>query len=89
LPRDPGYSDIANDQLDEILGLGDHDLYNALIDACDLVFGNPGIARAYSSAVMDEDGDIVFRYPVPGRFPYKVFWSIDGPTIEAVFPYRT
>jgi len=38
---------------------------------------------------MDEDGDIVFRYPVPGRFPYKVFWSIDGPTIEAVFPYRT
>jgi hypothetical protein len=39
-----------------------------------------------SAAVQTADG-IVFRLAVPGRHPYKVFWSSDGPRIEAIFPY--
>lgn len=86
---EPGYSVLANEQLDEILTSGNNDLYNDLIDACEGVLDNPGAARLHSSAVKVEDGSIVFRYPVPSQAPYKVFWSSDGPTIDAVFPYRT
>jgi hypothetical protein len=89
LVLEPGYSVVANEQLDEILDAGDNDLYNNLIDACEGILDRPGAARVHSSAVKMEDGSIVFRYPVPDRAPYKVFWSSDGPTIEAVFPYRT
>jgi hypothetical protein len=30
---------------------------------------------------------VVLRLPVPGRRPYKVFWTSAGPRIEAVFPH--
>jgi hypothetical protein len=28
-----------------------------------------------------------FRLPVAGHPPYKVFWSSEGPRVEAVFPH--
>ena len=86
---EPGYSVLAIEQLDAILALGDNDLYNDLVDACEGILDQPGAARVHSSAVKLDAGSIVFRYPVPRRAPYKIFWSNDGPTIEAVFPYRT
>lgn len=79
------YSAIADHQLDE-LQASDPDLYNDVLIVCELVFTNPGLARSMSSAVQTRDG-IVLRLAVPGRFPYKVFWTADGPRIEAVFPH--
>jgi hypothetical protein len=39
-----------------------------------------------STAVQTRDG-IVFRLPVPGHAPLKVFWTPAGPRVEAVFPH--
>lgn len=79
------YSQIADRQLDE-LQAAEPELYNDILTICELVFEQPGRARAMSSAVLTPDG-IVLRLAVPGRFPYKVFWTADGPRIEAVFPH--
>ncbi len=87
MSADPGYSEVANAQLDEIENGGDPDLYDALMDVCEFVLADPGAAQARSSALTTAGG-IRFRLAVPGRHPYKVFWSSDGPRIEAVFPYR-
>ena len=57
-----------------------------MLDACELIFRIPGQARALSTAITTKDG-IVMRLPVAGHPPYKVFWSTDGPRIEAVFPH--
>jgi len=81
-----GYSEIANVQLDEIEHGDDPDLYDALLDVCEFVLANPGRAQSRSSALTTTEG-IRFRLAVPGHHPYKVFWSSDGPRIEAVFPY--
>ncbi len=81
-----GYSEVANAQLDEIENGSDPDLYNALMDVCEFVLANPRQAQSRSSALTTSDG-IRFRLAVPGRHPYKVFWSSEGPRIEAVFPY--
>jgi hypothetical protein len=82
-----GYSEIANAQLDEIGNGESIDLYDALLDVCEFVLANPGQAQSRSSALMTAEG-IRFRMAVPGHHPYKVFWSSDGPRIEAVFPYH-
>ncbi|MFI5035869.1 MAG: hypothetical protein ACHQFZ_06655 [Acidimicrobiales bacterium] len=82
----PGYSEVANSQLDEIENGGDADLYDAILDVCEFVLAEPGKAQARSSALTTAEG-IRFRFAVPGHYPYKVFWSSDGPRIEAVFPY--
>lgn len=82
-----GYSEIANAQLDHIENGDDLDLYDALLDVCEFVLANPGQARSRSSALTTAEG-IRFRLAVPGHHPYKVFWSSDGPRIEAVFPYH-
>ena len=81
-----GYSEISNAQLNEIENGDDLDLYDALLDVCEFVFANPGQAQSCSSALTTAEG-IRFRLAVPGHHPYKVFWSSDGPRIEAVFPY--
>jgi hypothetical protein len=80
-----GYSEIANAQLDEIEN--ENDLYDALLDVCEFVLAHPGQAQSRSSALTTAEG-IRFRLAVPGHHPYKVFWSSDGPRIEAVFPYH-
>ena len=82
-----GYSEVANAQLDEIENGGDPDPYDALLDVCEFVHAHPGQAQSRSSALTTSEG-VRFRLAVPGHHPYKVFWSSDGPRIEAVFPYH-
>jgi hypothetical protein len=79
------YSLVADSQLDE-LQASDPDLYNDILTICELVFDRPARAQAMSTTVQTADG-IVLRLAVPGRFPYKVIWTTDGPRIEAVFPH--
>lgn len=80
------YSPDADAQLDELEKGADMNLYNAVLQAIDLVFEHPREARRRSSAVTSDDG-IVYRLPVVGHRPYKVFWTSAGPSIEAVFPH--
>ena len=83
---DDSYSRIADEQLDELEAGDDVDLYNAVLDACELIFRLPETAQARSTAVTTAEG-IRFRLPVVGHPPYKVFWTNDGPRVEAVFPH--
>lgn len=85
---DGGYSAVADEQLDALEDGPDQDLYNATLDACELVFKAPAHAQAKSSAIRTAEG-IRFRLPVVGHEPYKVFRSNtdDAPRIEAVFPH--
>lgn len=86
MTEDDGYSQVADQQLDALEQGPDVDLYNAVLDACELIFRLPAQAQARSTAVSTKDG-VVLRLPVAGHPPYKVFWSSDGPRIEAVFPH--
>jgi hypothetical protein len=80
------YSQVANKQLDSLEAGSDVDLYNAVLDACELILRLPAQAQARSTAIATAEG-IRLRLPVAGRPPYKVFWSSDGPPTEAVFPH--
>lgn len=80
------YSAVADAQLDALESGPDADLYNAILDACDLIFRLPAQAQARSTAVLTKDG-VLMRLPVAGHPPYKVFWTTAGPRIEAVFPH--
>jgi hypothetical protein len=80
-----GYSEIANAQLDEIEA-SDAELYNDICVLCEFILDQPAKAQSLSSGLTTKDG-IRFRLAVPGRHPYKVFWTSNGPRIEAVFPY--
>lgn len=80
------YSAIADAQLDALQAGPDADLYNAVLDACELIFRLPGQAQSLSTAVRTNDG-IRPRLPVAGHAPYKIFWSSERPRIEAVFPH--
>lgn len=82
---DGSYSAVADSQLDE-LQASDPALYNDILTVCELVFADPSRAQSMSSAVQTADG-IVLRLAVPGRAPYKVFWTTAGPRVEAVFPH--
>ena len=82
---EPCYSQVADEHLDEIERSGNIQLYNDIVTVCEFILDNPDSAQSRSSAITTEQG-IRFRYAVPGRSPYKVFWSSDGPRIEAVFP---
>ena len=79
------YSEVADAQLDALEAGADADLYNAVLDACELVLSYPSAAQARSTAVRTKDG-VVLRLPVAGHPPYKVFWTTEGPRVEAVFP---
>jgi hypothetical protein len=81
------YSEVADEQLTGLEAGPDADLYNAVLNACELIFRLPERAQSLSSAITTVQG-IRFRMPVAGHWPYKVFWSSEGPRIEAVFPYR-
>ncbi len=80
------YSEVANGQLDALEQGPDAELYNAVLDTIELIFQVPGQARALSTAIITTDG-IRMRLPVIGHPPFKVFWSTDGPRIEAIFPH--
>jgi hypothetical protein len=83
---DGSYSAVADDQMDALEGGDDIDLYNAVLDACELVFRAPARAQAMSTVITTREG-IRLRLPVPGHPPYKVFWSSEGPRIEALVPH--
>ena len=80
------YSQVADEQLDALEAGPDVELYNAILDVIDAIFAAPGDAQARSSAINTIEG-VRFRLVVPGHFPYKVFWSSEGPRIEAVFAH--
>ena len=77
------YSRAADEQLDALEQ--DAALYGAVLGACHLVFEQPAQALALSTVITIEHG-LILVLPVAGHPPYKVFWSSDGPRIEAVFP---
>jgi len=79
------FSQIADQQLDNLEKL-DPTLYNDVLTVCETIFLTPGRAQSMSAALQTEHG-IIFRLAVPGRHPYKVFWTSSGPRIEAVFPF--
>jgi hypothetical protein len=83
------YSELAAQQLDALERSADDDFWDAILDACDLALNHPSEAQKHSSAVVREDGHVVFRLAVTGHPPYKVFWSVTAgtPRIEAVFPH--
>ena len=81
------YSAVADEQLDE-LETTQPALYDDILTICEQIFVDPARARSMSAAITIERG-IVLRLAVPGRAPYKVFWTTEGPRIEAVFPYPT
>lgn len=83
------YSEVAAQQLDELESSAPDDLWNAVLDACELALNHPAEAQKHSSAVVREDGTMVFRLAVTGHPPYKVFWSLNAGVsrVEAVFPH--
>jgi hypothetical protein len=84
-----GYSEVAAAQLDELEATAEDAFLDATLDACDLALNFPAEAQKRSTAVVTEGGAVVFRLPVVGFPPYKVFWSQagDSPRIEAIFPH--
>lgn len=80
------YSQLADEQLDLLEAGPDADLYNAVLDACELIFRLPAQARARSTGITTTEG-IRFRLPVAGHPPFKVFWSSERPRIEAAIPH--
>lgn len=85
-PAGHGYSLVADEQLDEIEAAAP-DLYNDIVEICEEILDHPEAHRAGATAITTRDG-VRMRTAVPGRPPYKIFWSAGGPRIEAVFPYR-
>ena len=80
------YSEVADEQLDALEAGSNADLYNSALVACELIFSDPDRARALSTAITTREG-ILLRLPVVGHPPYKVFWSSDGPRVEAVLAH--
>lgn len=83
------YSEVAAAQLDELEKVADDDFWDAIVDALELALRFPAEAQKHSSAIATVEGGVVFRLPVAGFPPYKVFWSLDdgAARIEAVFPH--
>jgi hypothetical protein len=83
---EPCYSQVADQQLNELERSGKIQLYQDVVTVGAFILDNPESAQSRSSAITTEQG-IRFRYAVPGHPLFKVFWSSDGPRIEAVFPH--
>jgi hypothetical protein len=83
--RRDAYSKVADEQLEELYST-DPDTFNDVLTLCELIFTDPGRAQSLSSAIQTREG-IAFRLPVPGHAPLKVFWTSEGPRIEAIFPH--
>lgn len=86
MSADGAYSEVADRQLDALESGPETDLYNAVLDACELIFRLPDQAQARSTAITTAEGTRL-RLPAAGHPPYKVFWSSEGPRVEVVFPH--
>ena len=86
---DEAYSEVADAQLDA-LELADPATYRDVLTVCGMIFDVPDRARSMSSAITTDRG-IVLRLAVPGRAPWKVFWTTEGadggPRVEAVLEH--
>jgi hypothetical protein len=82
---EPCYSQVADQQLNELERSGNIQLYRDVVTVCAFILDNPESAQSRLSAITTEQGNR-FRYAVPGHPPYEVFCSSDGPRIEAVVP---
>lgn len=85
------YSEIADEQLDLLERGPDIQLYNDMLAVCERILDDPQDVRKFSTVIQTKEGNR-FRTSVPGRDPYKVFWSKTPEglvRIEAVFPYPT
>ncbi len=76
---------VAGTELVPPLGMGPG-LYNAVLDACELILAYSAAASARSTAITTRHS-VRLRLPVASYPPYKVFWSSEGPRIDAVFPH--
>jgi hypothetical protein len=83
---EPCYSQVADEQLDEVVQSNDNLLYHDIVTVREFILNHPESAHSRSSAIVSEQG-IRFRYAVLGHYPFKVFWSSDRPRIEAVIPH--
>ena len=86
MSADDAYSEVVDQQLGELERGADMALYNAVLDVCELIFRLPLQAQSRSTAITTQEG-VRLRLAVPGHPPYKVFWSSQGPRIEAIFPH--
>lgn len=77
------YSAVADEQLDALETGPDPDLYNRILDACDLISGHPEPAQLHSSTIVTGDGRTLLVLPVVGG-ANRVFWSSGPLRIEAV-----
>jgi hypothetical protein len=80
------YSEVTDLQFDELEAGDNVDLYNSVLTICEFILNSPEQAQAMSTAIRTNEG-IRFRLPVPGYWPCKIFWSSNGPRIEAMFPH--
>lgn len=79
------FSDVAREQLQPLRDQGG-ERWQAIRDALDLIFREPARARSQSTSFVTDVG-LRLALPVVGVEPLKIFWSVDGPRVEAVFPY--
>lgn len=85
-PLELEYTEIADEQLDALEAKGPPAVFNAVLETCEAIFANPGLAQSRASAITTADG-IVFRTAVAGTLDLRVFWSTNPTRIEAVFPH--
>lgn len=82
---EPIYSDRAWAQLDKLDDDKTATLYDAVLDAIDLITDSTSEAMARSDTFRTDDG-LLRRLPIVGHYSWCVFWSPDGPSIEAIAP---
>ncbi|GAT02551.1 uncharacterized protein RMCFA_2663 [Mycolicibacterium fortuitum subsp. acetamidolyticum] len=84
------YSQVAADQLDKLQISASDEFWDAIMDSLELILKYPGHAQKLSAAFTDDAGRIVFRLPIRGFAPHKIFWTRTdgGARVEAVFPHE-
>jgi len=76
-------SRVAQQQLLALESGDDMDLFNAVVDVCELILKYPAQAQRMSAAFTAQEG-IVLRMPVVGYPPFKVFWEVNELSIRGV-----
>mgnify|MGYP001613248218 FL=1 len=69
------YSEIADQQLDDLESKTDVRLYNEVIKVCNQIFDEPDSIKKFPSVITTMEG-LRFSTSVPGGYPYRVYWSM-------------